>query len=712
MPATISPARRREIIGSYLGGCTEPGVAKRTKEKARVVKGEIASFEKFWNKKGIWAAAEEFDVTETVAELHQVAEAMLERKLSPTEMADGAGVALALKKAGLEGEAALNFVRDVLQRSKDKELTAAKVAENCAEIERLEQKYGKGFDLIRQEYGMMVSRVPVLKEQQQKLSKQCEEKRKELANLFEEHDTAKKDLEQFVKMRTALSSAGMELSSLDEATRVLSGLKEEGFDTAKVSSVLKSLDGVESRVGDLGREEASLKGEVDGLRKKKEELERETQAKQKIVEEIRRYEQTGLTYIGIQEIRNLVVQTSANHGLSASEAMQKFQEDLLKHYDMLLGLAPEVKELEERKGLLLEEFDHKIKALPQALEAANAKLAAIGEERAKVAGQLEAYAGLKDKGVTDAMMAAWARLLDDANLSADTVWASLREMASFEGLREGKAKEVKVAEEELGRLTSETEALAKKKAGLEEEYKNEMEAVDGYVSAMKKGVDAREMAKWGKILEETNLSAALVGEELRRYQGLSQHMEELQKQVAALEHQQSTLTENVAHLGSMKAQLEKDIEGITLMAKASVQSYTEELQKAAEGMAMKTAEEIRSIDEAVESSMKKMRIEASTGAGTVLKATADRLDAFAQEVEQTYLRAKDVGEEIGRLEALKPILHFMAVGEAQKQELLAFGMGFADKLEQYAEKGEFPKLQLAAGKLRDALRDELKGGPA
>jgi chromosome segregation ATPase len=712
VPATISPAKRNEIIAAYLAGYAEPEVARKTKEEARVVKREITSFEKFWNKKGIWAAAEEFDVTETVAQLHQVTEAMLERKLSPTDMADGAGVALALKAAGQEGEAALRFVRDVLQRSKAKELTAAKVVEDCSEIERLEQKYGKGFDLIRQEYDMMVTRVPVLKTQQQKLSKQCEEKRKELADLFEEHDTAKKDLEQFVETRRALSSAGLDLTSLEEATRVLSGLKEEGFDTAKLSSVLKSIDGLESRVGDLGREEASLKEEVDGLRKKKEELEKETQAKQKIVEEIWRYEQTGLTYAGIQEIRNLVVQTSANHGLSAAEAMQKFQEDLLKHYDMLLGLAPEVKALEERKGLILDEFEHKIKALPQALEAANAKLAAIGEERAKVAAELEAYAGLKDKGVTDAMMAAWAHLLDDANLSADSLWASLKEMANFEIIREGKAKEVKEAEEELRRLTSEAEAQVRKKAELEEEYKTEMAAIDGYVSAIKKGIDAPEMAKWGEILEETNLSAAMVGEELRQYKGLSQHIEGVQKHVAELEHQQATLTENVAHLSSAKAQLEKDMEGISLLAKASLQSYADELQKAAEGMAMKTAEEVRSIDEAVLSATKKMSDEAAAGTGSVLKATTEKLDAFVKEVEQTYLRAKDVGEEIGRLEALRPILHFMAVGEAQKLELLAFGTGFADKLEQYAEKGDLPKLELAAVKLRDALRDELKGGPA
>ena len=712
MPATISPARRREIIGSYLGGCTEPEVAKRTKEEARVVKGEIASFEKFWNKKGIWAAAEEFDVTETVAELHQVAEAMLERKLSPTDMADGAVVALALKEAGLEGEGALKFVREVLQRSRAKKLTAAKVLEDCAEIGRLEQKYGKGFDFIRQEYGMMVSRVPVLKEQQQKLSKQCEEKREELADLFEKHDTAKADLEEFAETRTALSSAGLELTSLKEATRVLSGLKEEGFDTAKVSSVLKSIDGLESRVGDLGREEASLKEEVDGLRKRKEELERETKAKQKIVEEIWRYEQTGLTYVGIQEVRNLVVQTSANHGLSAPEAMKKFRDDLLKHYDTLLGLAPEVKALEERKALLLEEFEHKIKALPQALEAANARLTAIGEERAKVAKELEAYARLKDKGVSDAMMAAWASLLDDAHLSADSVWEGLKELPSLEGIRERKEKEAKEAEEELGRLAAETEALTRKKVGLEEEYKNDMEAIKGYVSAQKKGVEASEVAKWGKILEETNLSATMVGEELRQYQGLSQHMGELRKQVAELERQQGALTESVTHLGSIKSQLEKDTEGISLLARASLQSYTDELQKAAEGMATKTAEEIRAIDEAVESSMKKMRAEASVDAGNVLKGTTEKLNAFAQEVEQTYLRAKDVGEEIGRLEALKPILHFLAAGEAQKEELLAFGTGFADKLEMYAEKGDLPKLQLAAGKLRDALRDELKGGPA
>jgi chromosome segregation ATPase len=712
VPATISPARRKGIITSYLGGYSEPEVAKKVKEEARVVKGEIASFEKFWNKKGIWAAAEEFDVTETVAQLHQVAEAMLERKLSPTDMAEGAGVALALKEAGLEGEASLKFVKDVLKRSMAKDVTPARVAEDCAEIERLEHKYGKGFDLIRQEYDMMVERVPALKEQQQKLSKQCEEKRKEVADLFEEHDTSKEELAMFSSTRKALAQAGLELTSLSEAMRVLSGLKEEGFDTAKVSTVLKSVDGLEARVGNLTKEEASLNEDIAELRKRKEELEKETQAKQKIVEEIWRYEQTGLTHVGIQDIRNLVVQTSANHGLTAAEAMQKFQADLLKHYDMLLGLAPEVKGLEERKELLLTEFEHKIKALPQALEAADAKLTAVEGERAKIAAQLETYAELKDKGVTDAMMAAWARLLGEANLSADSVWESLKEMVSFEGVKEGKAREVKEAEEKLASLAKESEAMAAKKAELEEKYKNEMTAVEGYADAMKRGVDAREVAKWGEMLEESNLSAAMVGEELRQYQSLSQHLEVLRKQVSGMERQQGSLTENVAHLTSMKAQLEKDVEGISLLAKASLQSYADELQKAAEGMATKTAENIKSIDDAVETSMKKMQAEASVGTQAVLKSTKEKMDEFAQEVEQTYLRAKDMGEEIGRLEALRPILHFMSAGEAQKPELLAFGTGFADRLEQFAEMGELPKLQLAAGKLRDALRDELKGGPA
>jgi hypothetical protein len=108
----------------------------------------------------------------------------------------------------------------------------------------------------------------------------------------------------------------------------------------------------------------------------------------------------------------------STHGLDRSQATTKFEQDLTKHYDTLLGLQSEVTSLEEKT----KQLTHQINDL---------------EERNRSrASEIAAYTRLRKKGVDDQTIIRWNNIMKQAGLNATIVEEELKTQTNLKTLED------------------------------------------------------------------------------------------------------------------------------------------------------------------------------------------------------------------------------------------------------------------------------------
>ena len=209
MRLRLSQSRQKKIIRAHLQeGLHRNEIARTKKEGGSTVSREIERFENEVEKNGIEQASENYGVSQIVQELHEIAVLKKEKKLTNEDLSDGAGVASTLKRLKVEPTIVEQFVKEVLFRVKEKDYSASRIVDDCAEIGRLESKYEIPFEQLKRKYDTMGSQIDRRREEASELRKEIEDKRKEYANLVDEYDVTKKELDEFTETKKVLLERG------------------------------------------------------------------------------------------------------------------------------------------------------------------------------------------------------------------------------------------------------------------------------------------------------------------------------------------------------------------------------------------------------------------------------------------------------------------------------------------------------------------------
>lgn len=411
-------------------------------------------------------AGGEYQVTEKLEKLLEIASICRERKVSPDRLADGAEVAEALVQDGVdELSKTVRFIHSVVRKGKDEGYGAERIMSHCSELDRLKNDYGD-FDEIKPDWETIGKQLPKMREELSKVEEEIKQRKKDLQNLNGNYSVTEENLEGYVTVREKLRSLGLDIENhLDETVNVLINLKEHNFKPRSVVSDLKQSDMLKSRLKKLGDDLEKTNSSLQQTNVGVGQAESELEGKQETLALVKRLEATHLGIEGIEDLVDAVVKISSKNQMDVSEALERFQNDVLKNYGPVLALGSKVKALETRNEFLLNEGKEIKQGNERSLNDANNQLDLINTEIRKKTSQIESYTILRTKGVTDKIILALRKLLDEAAI--DDVWESVEHMADLRAVETQRTKEINQIEEQRKKDSAALSVIQDKKLEVE-----------------------------------------------------------------------------------------------------------------------------------------------------------------------------------------------------------------------------------------------------
>ncbi|MDA4130034.1 MAG: hypothetical protein OK457_04635 [Thaumarchaeota archaeon] len=487
MPARLFAVRRNKIISRYLEGYGRNEIERMIGSRGSVTR-EIDRFGALFEDKGWQAAGDEYQVSEKLEKLVEVAGVSRRNKVDLEEMVAGAEVAAELKRNQIDNpRETKKFIGSVLKLGKEKDYDAQKLISSCEKQNQLTELYGD-FEDVKGDWESTGKKLPGAKEELIGLQNSIKTRKKELENLDGVYDVRASNFKSYVTSRDFLKALGLDIDlRLDQTVNILQNVAQHHADPKVVVDSLKQFDDLKSRISTLEGELKDGRGDLETLQRKIVDADSEQIAKQATLDSLQVIENTGLDATGMQKITDTVVKISAAHGLNRREALDKFNKDLLENYDASLGLEPEIRKLNAQRGELLGELEKLRSQMKKVVSDAQQELDAINGERQKKQEELGAYTNLRTKGVTDATLLGLSLLIEEASI--DDIWQTIKGISDLNKILDRKREEVRVIEETkettLAALTTAREQKGKIEAAIEELRKTALDEIKKITSNAK-----------------------------------------------------------------------------------------------------------------------------------------------------------------------------------------------------------------------------------
>lgn len=178
-------------------------MAKIIREAPVTVSREIDKFEQRVEEVKLQKAAEEYQVSELVEELHSIAVLKTRDRLTNEDLASGCRIAAIFKKNNIDLTEAEGFAREVFNRSRAKNYPVDEIIVQCSELNKLEESYGP-FDELKVEWNDIGKNIGSRREESESLKvevrdlkKKGDDAQRELSEVLEQNSVTKKDIEDY-----------------------------------------------------------------------------------------------------------------------------------------------------------------------------------------------------------------------------------------------------------------------------------------------------------------------------------------------------------------------------------------------------------------------------------------------------------------------------------------------------------------------------------
>ncbi|MGH2638412.1 MAG: hypothetical protein ACRDF4_03920, partial [Rhabdochlamydiaceae bacterium] len=277
------------------------------------------------------------------------------------------------------------FLKSLFSKAAERGYTPTQIVNQCMKIDQLERKYSKTFEDLKNEFDQLgkeiVTRSGRLKETEQTIG--AIQKKK--AELMREYLVDEKNVREYVDARAKLSPIGFAVDDIPKIKTCLFSIKSEEYSSERIIEKLNIIGDLEARKNALDVELSAANGD---LREKKA-----------ILIELRKMQQTGLSVDQIDRIRDVVSKISSRRGINTDQGMSHFENDVLKNYDLALGLEGEVMRLQETKSSLASEFEEKRKSLETTEKTVLSKLKELESTYENRKTEIQAYSDLRARGI-------------------------------------------------------------------------------------------------------------------------------------------------------------------------------------------------------------------------------------------------------------------------------------------------------------------------
>jgi hypothetical protein len=274
-------------------------------------------------------------------------------------------------------------------------------------------------------------------------------------------------IRKFEDDRLALVSMGLNIDDLGQVRNVLQNLKRLKFDTKLTVSILKGFQDLQSKIALLEAEEGEESAKLEALHKGVKAVDSDLHLKEELVAQVRGIQEAGLTVEMVQAVRKLAVDLGAKHGLRAEDALAKFRKEVLKDYDLLLGLEPKVESTKQELGRSKGELTEEQRKLDEARKA----LGSLGSV-------VKSYSSLQDQGVRDEVIISLDEAMAKTGLKTKEIE---NELIKYKSLSRS-----------IGTLEKEIEGLKEKSSQLYSKYESDQRELERQLALRKKEVEKAE----------------------------------------------------------------------------------------------------------------------------------------------------------------------------------------------------------------------------
>lgn len=376
----------------------------------------------------------------------------------------------------------------------------AKLARLCSRIDALQKKYNLDYEELAAKFQETGKEFNSKSRELEAIRREIEVTKKNQGELLKKYYVEEKQVQDYVEAKDALNQFGVDMDKLSGVKGFLIGLKKSNYDPAVVIEKLKAIGDLESRRGTLQSEINVLSGEL--------------RAKKTLLMQLRRMQETGLGVAQMERIRDIVAKISSGHGINPEESFSRFEQDVLKYYNVVLGLETEVEMLTENKEALNREWDVKLAGLEEkekALLENNRKLEEKFESNGEV---IKAYRELVTNGVGEEKILAWEKLIRESGIASEVLDREIREcgnLSSVESETKTRIGELEARKNELevtlSELSTKQKAVEESLAKFQETSMAQIESTSSKV--ISSILDARKEAELATQQSKTDLGAML-----------------------------------------------------------------------------------------------------------------------------------------------------------------------------------------------------------
>ena len=345
------------------------------------------------------------------------------------------------------------FLHSLLSKALDKGYTPAQIVSQCVKIDHLEKKYSKGYEELKNDFEQLGMEIAAKTRKVEELEEAIAATQKKKADMMREYGVDEKSIKEYVEARAKLSTMGLRVDELPKIKTFLFSIKNEDYDPNTVIQKLNTISDLEGRKSALEAQVAAVNGDL--------------QEKKVLLIQLRQLQHSGMSVEQIERLRDLVSKISSRRGINADQAMNHFQEDVVKNYDLALGLEGDVMRLQETKNSLSSEFEERRKGLEAGVKSVEEKLAELESKYEGKKAELQAYSDLLASGVDGSRILLWQQLISSQGLDYGVIESELKQHGDLKKLEEEARNRISDLEFRESKLQASISELTAQKQTLE-----------------------------------------------------------------------------------------------------------------------------------------------------------------------------------------------------------------------------------------------------
>ena len=229
--------------------------------------------------------------------------------------------------------------------------------------------------------------------------------------------------------------------------------------------------------------------------------------------------------------------------------------------------------------------------------------------------------------------------------------------------------------------------------------------IEAYERLEKKGVDGDILLEWEDAISKSDLDTSTVTAELKKYTSLKRARDTLDEEMREARSKKQTLASEIESLNARKSQLEASIGEVTEKGLKALESHIQNFRTSVAAVEKETLKSVSKTSGEVKDNvgvLEKSVTETVKNVNEVLGAMETKVNGIAKKALQT-------GQEVQKVQALKPLIDFYERGEGARTDVLQLSSRYVTNLEHWAAAHTIEQVQSEASSLGKAIHNAIVG---